>query len=277
MSQTIRILPGEFTKEQHHRLGIVAPDDWGRIWSYVALSGGSAAAITYNPGKVVRDIPVQTGTVTTAAAADTNLLVDSGEFANKGYLRGAIGVITNASGEGTGQVFQVIRRIDDDTLEIALIMDASGKRKAGNNPGWETALTTSSTFTLRLPGRVSESVATGARVRGVFQAEADLVVPTNEERYGWVLQRGLGVGDFIADPGGAAAVGVDTNVRTAASGQVRGGATGVVVGYTVYEIPDAAETGLKPMIFTIENDELSHRYPIKDKPYSRDDNGDLIL
>ncbi|MDE0011332.1 MAG: hypothetical protein OXU36_09290 [Candidatus Poribacteria bacterium] len=270
--QSIRILPGEFTKEQHHRLGVSAPDDWGRIWSYVGFSAG-----TYKPGCIVRDIAVVSGTVTTAAAKDTNLLVDSGEFANDGWLRGAIGVITNATGEGTGQVFQVIRRIDDDTLEIALITDASGKRKGGNNPGWETALTTSSTFTLRLPGRVSESIATPARVRGVFQAEDDLVVPTNEERYGWVLQRGLGVGDFIADPGGNAAMGVDTNVRTATSGQVRGGTAGVVVGYTIYEIPDAAETGLKPMIFTIENDELSHRYPIKDKPYSRDDNGELIL
>lgn len=269
--QSIRILPGEFTKEQHHRLGIVVPDDWGRIWSYVAFSAG-----TYKPGRIVRDVPVVNGTVTTAAEKGTNLLVDSGEFANDGWLRGAIGVITNATGEGTGQVFQVIRRIDDDTLEIALITDASGKRKGGNNPGWETALTTSSTFTLRLPGRVSESVATGARVRGVLQAD-ELVVPTNEERYGWVLQRGLGLGDFIADPGGGAAVGVDTNVRTAASGQVRGGSTGVVVGYTVYEIPNAAATGLKPVVFTIENDELSHRYPIKDEPYSRDDNGDLIL
>lgn len=269
--QSIRILPDEFTKEQHHRLGISAPDSWGRIWSYVGFSGG-----TYKPGRIVRDVPVVTGTVTTAAAAGTNLLVDSGEFANDGWLRGAIGVITNASGEGTGQVFQVIRRIDDDTLEIALITDASGQRKGGN-PGWETALTTSSTFTLRLPGRVSESIAAPARVRGVFQAEADLVVPTNEERYGWVLQRGLGLGDFPVDPGGNAAIGVDANVRTAASGQVRGGATGVVVGYTIYEIPDTAAAGLKPMIFTIENNELSQRYPINDEPYSRDDNGELIL
>ena len=270
--QSIRILPDDFTKEQHHRLGISAPDDWGRIWSYVAFSAG-----TYKPGRIVRDIPVVNGTVTTAAEADTNLLVDSGKFANDGWLRGAIGVITNATGEGTGQVFQVIRRIDDDTLEIALITNASGKKKNGNNPGWATALTTSSTFTLRLPGRVSESVATGARVRGVFQAEDDLIVPANEERYGWVLQRGLGLGDFPADSGDSAAISVDTNVRTAASGQVRGGSAGVVVGYTIYEIPDEAAAGLKPMIFTIENNELSHRYPITDKPYSRDDNGDLIL
>ena len=272
MGQAIRIQPDEFTKEQHHRLGLTTPDDWGRKWSYVAFSPG-----TYRQGRVVRDIPVITGTVTTAAEADTNLLVDSGEFANDGWLRGAIGVITNASGEGTGQVFQIIRRINDDTLEIALITDANGKKKGGNNPGWETALTTSSTFTLRLPGRVSESIATGARVRGVFQAEDDLVVPANEERFGWVLQRGLGLGDFPADSADYTAIGADTNVRTAASGQIRGGSAGVIVGYTIYEIPDDAGAGLKPVHFTIENDELSYRFPIKDEPYSRNDNGELVI
>lgn len=270
--QSIRVLPDEFTKEQHHRLGISAPDDWGRIWSYVAFSPG-----TYRQGRIVRDVPVTTGTVTTAAAKDTNLLKDTGEFANDGWLRGAIGIITNASGNGTGQVFQVVRRIDDDTLEIALITDASGDRKGGNNPGWKTALTASSTFTLRLPGRVSESIAAPARVRGAFQAENNLVVPANEERYGWVLQRGLGLGDFIADPGGGSDVDVDASVRTAGSGQVRGGNTGVVVGYAVAVITNATVTGVRPVQFTIENDELSYRFPVKDEPYSRDDNGELIL
>lgn len=270
--QTIQIQPDEFTKVQHQRLGVVSPDDWGRIWSYVAFSPG-----TYRPGRIVRDIPVTTGTVTTAAAKDTNKLVDSGEFANDGWLRGAIGVITNASGQGTGQVFQVLRRIDDNTLEIALISDVSGKTKGGYNPGWAEALTTSSTYSLRLPGRVSESIAAPERVRGAFQGRINLVVPANEERYGWVLQRGLGVGDFIVDPGGNANIGVDIDIRTAASGQVRGGNQGFVVGYTIYTIPDAAVTGLKPMMFTIENDELSYRYENKYEPYGDDDRGNLIL
>ena len=119
----VRIQPDEFTKEQHHRIGISVPDDWDRLWSYCMFEGGSTGT-TFNVGTFLVDaassdlITGGTGTLTRDAAIGTNLLVDADEFASKD-LRGAIGVIKD--GPGKGQTFQVLQRRDDDTLQIALL------------------------------------------------------------------------------------------------------------------------------------------------------------
>ena len=52
--QSIRIQPDEFTKEQHHRIGITTPDSWGRIWTYCMFPGGTTD-VTRQVGKVFRD------------------------------------------------------------------------------------------------------------------------------------------------------------------------------------------------------------------------------
>lgn len=278
--QTIQIQPDEFTKVQHQRLGVVSPDDWGRMWSYVAFSPG-----TYRPGRVVRDVPPSAlvsatagvGTVTQAQAVDTNQLQDTGEFANDGFLRGAIGQII--AGGGVGQVFQVIKRIDDNTLEIALINDGSGDVKGGHSPGWEVALTTSSTYQLRLPGRVSLGIAATLRKRGVFQGRKNLVVPANEERYGWVLQRGDGFGYVDEDTTSDADAGTaDDLLTTAADGELTndGATASNTVGYLTHQIANNTER-LTRVHFTIVNNELSYRFENKYEPYAKDDRGNLIL
>lgn len=277
MSQTIRILPDEFTKEQHHRVGITVPmEEGGGVWTYCMFPGGSSG-MTYPAGAVLRDSVAadllsgsnagRTGTVTEVAAVGTNLLKDTGEFASKKYLRGAIGQIVASDGEG--QKFQVINVPDDDTLEIALISNSA----SGNKPGWETALAATSEYRLWFPGLVHLSAATGSIIRGVLQAEC--VVPANEHRYGWAGQRGDL--DFKIDASGTAIGSPGTPLRSAGSGLVQGGNAGSEVGIVTLGDLTGTVDVTTPGIGAIVNDAVSYRFPIKDKPYSRDDNGDLIL
>ena len=155
--QSIRILPNEWTKEQHHRVGISVPDQWDRLWTYCMFPGG-ASGTTYNKGELLADSLSAdllgnsgVGTLTEAQAVGSNLIKDTDEFADDDF-RGAIGLIN--SNDGIGQVFQVLRIVDKDTLEIALLFEGDGKS------GWKTALTTSSTYELMFPGRVKKTPTT---------------------------------------------------------------------------------------------------------------------
>lgn len=290
--QSIRILPKEFTKEQHHRVGISVPDQWDRLWTYCMFPGGSSGT-TYNEGELLADSlsadllsSSGVGTLTEEQAVDSNLIKDTDEFADDDF-RGAIGIID--SNEGIGQVFQVLRVIDKDTLEIALLFEGDGKS------GWKTALTTSSTYELMFPGRVKKVPTTGlfAQIYRGFIQEA-LTVPAKENRYGWALQQGLGIAAHDSSdtaPVAAAfmAAGDTTDGNVEGAGLVTGtdptNVAGLLpatrksvnsVGRSPFGITLAAD-GTVPIYADIRNNMLSYRFPVKDEPYSRDDNGDLIL
>lgn len=290
--QSIRILPKEFTKEQHHRVGISVPDQWDRLWTYCMFPGGSSGT-TYNEGELLADSlsadllsSSGVGTLTEEQAVGSNLIKDTDEFTDDDF-RGAIGIID--SNEGIGQVFQVLRVIDKDTLEIALLFEGDGKS------GWKTALTTSSTYELMFPGRVKKVPTTGlfAQIYRGFIQEA-LTVPAKENRYGWALQQGLGVAAHDSSdtaPVAAAfmAAGDTTDGNVEGAGLVTGtdptNVAGLLpatrksvnsVGRSPFGITLAAD-GTVPIYADIRNNMLSYRFPVKDEPYSRDDNGDLIL
>ena len=290
--QSIRIQPKEFTKEQHHRVGISVPDQWNRLWTYCMFPGGSSGT-TYNKGELLADSLSAdllgnsgVGTLTEAQVVGSNLIKDTDEFANDDF-RGAIGLID--SNDGIGQVFQVLRVLDKDTLETALLFEGDGKS------GWKTALTTSSTYELMFPGCVKRTPITSpfAQINRGFIQEA-LTVPANENRYGWALQQGLGVAAHDSDdtaPVAAAfmAAGDTTVGNVEGAGLVTGTAPSTVagllaaarksvngVGRSPFGITLTAD-GTVPIYADIRNDMLSYRFPVKDEPYSRDDNGDLIL
>lgn len=292
--QTIRIHPDEFTKEQHHRVGIVAPDAWGRLWTYCMFAGGSTEETTLNVGELLVDAASShlignsgVGTVTSAAEAGSNVLKDTGEFAGKD-LRGAIGIIDGT--DGLGQVFQVLKVLDADTLQISLLWDGSGNRS--DNNGWITALTTSSTYEIMFPGRAVKASTTNpflALNRGVIQQ--GLTVPAQEVRYGWILQQGLGIvahntsSDAIAhasflgagnDTAGAveAATLVSGTAPTTTAGVLSAARLGVnAVARGLFSIDDTTV----PAYIDIKNNLLSYRFTIKDDPYSRNDQGELVL
>ena len=306
--QSIRILPDEFTKEQHHRVGISVPDQWNRLWTYCMFPAG-----TYNAGELLRDSvaadllgtygtsePNVTHTVSEAAEVGSNVLKDTtADFTFDKYLRGAIGAIVE--GAGFGQVFQVLR-VQDNELEIALISDSDGDAAGSQRSAWEVALTTASKYRLGFPGRVLKgwnSGGTGAGSdsvsRGVIQE--GLTVPTSEVRYGWALQRGLGHGKT---EGTNEALTTGTPVIPAAGGHLKasnlfsgtaptntaGALTAIralakTVGTAalgnVLSASGNTDDRLAPIHFDIRNTALSYRFPVKDEPYSRDDNGELVL
>lgn len=330
MSQAIRILPKEFTKEQHHRVGISAPDQWDRLWTYCMFPAGE-----YNAGELLRDTVASDifGTfgsaeatvsqaVTEAAKAGTNTLQDTtANFTFDTHLRGAIGAIVE--GAGHGQVFQVLRS-QDNTLEIALISDD------GAGSGWEVALETTSKYRLAFPGRVAKAWGSGGTgagsdsiSRGVIQA--DLTVPESEVRYGWMLQRGLGRGKT---QGSAEALVTGTPVVPAPGGLLKASDLFLetdLAGLAIPEIDPAdvlnsllaihtharsveiallnslksirrhaktvgtavlgnvrvnssdTDDRLTPIYFDIRNTALSYRFPVKNEPYSKDDDGEVVL
>lgn len=299
---SIRIQPKEFTKEQHHRVGISAPDQWDRRWTYCMFPAG-----TYNTGELLRDTvasdifsalgtaeAVVSQAITEAAEADTNILKDTTtDFTFDAHLRGAIGAIVE--GAGHGQIFQVLRS-QDNALEIALISDD------GAGGGWEVALDTTSKYRLAFPGRVAKAWGSGGAgpgtdsiSRGVIQA--DLTVPASEIRYGWTLQRGLGRGKT---QGSAEALVTGTPVVPAPGGLLKAsdlfsGTAPTDVENTLISIRRHAKTvgtavlgnvrssdsdtddRLAPIYFDIRNTALSYRFPVKDEPYSKDDDGELVL
>ena len=267
--QAIFVHDSEFTKEQHHRVGISAPDEWGRIHSYCMFHNSTSSDITFNRGEVVADRSWSSGDVTAAAAIGSRQLQDTGQFASLD-LRGALGLVHG--GPGNGQLFQVTQVIDSNTLEIGLLTDTSGNPANGYKPGWDTALTTSSDYLLRFSGSVSKAAASDNRLRGVVQGS--VTVPAGEVRYGWALQKGDGA---LRMDGSGTNPSIGGALRTAASGLVIGGTSGDIVGVcTLADIDNSSDIIIYGTV-NIENYSMSYRMTIKDKPYSKNDQGDLIL
>ena len=183
MALNINVFPEKIEEEAQHVIGITTWDRAGDLWSYVEFTPG-----TYTYGTLVADLDsgdllsTDDGTVTTAAAVDTTRLVDSGEF-NGDDFRGAIGSITG--GTGAGQNFQVVKVMDANSLEI--------RNLRRSEKGWQTALDTTSTYRIVIPGRVKTVGTANDRFRGVIQAE-NFTVPAGEFRYGFVRQTGVGEG-----------------------------------------------------------------------------------
>ena len=277
---------------------------------------GGSSGTTYNPGELLRDSVAQdllsgsgtddrVGTPTATAEIGTNQLKDTGEFANDD-LRGAIGMIV--ASDGRSQIFQVTKVVDKDTLEIALISDEDGIVDGqGTKSGWKTALATTSTYRLYFPGRVQKGIdptQENHRIipRGVMQSKA--VVPANKFRYGWALQEGIGVGKLdvsVAEEAAANSVKIGTPVVPSGSGLLKGmllptDANGTyddlgdvsndmrhaikAVGMSVLgplNVTSSSDDRLQAFYFDIRNKALSYRFPIKDEPYSTDDQGNLVL
>ena len=255
----ISTYPDKPHKEQQHIIGEEHTDRLGDLWDYVEFTPG-----TYKEGLLVRDqqqadfVANGSGTVTAAAAVGTNVLQDTGEFANKD-LRGAIGVID--SGGGIGQIFQVRSH---DTNELQIVVHGSEE----NNRGWETALTTSSTYNLTIPGRVEIASASINDVRGVVQYKDPFTVPSGELWYGYV--RRTGIGPALCDNTGTTnPIRNNRFVTPAASGLVQGvpstltvAALSYVIGRAISVNPTGADS-LIPVNFNIPNGGRSYRRPRK--------------
>lgn len=185
---TINFKDGQkFGPEQKHRLGISVPDELGDKWSYVQL------AEDVDFGEVVCDayganwIGSSVGTVTTGAAAGTNLLVDSGEFGTveDEWVVGALGYIHDGAGQGTS--FYITEHIDSDTLRVRVLGTPTGISKDGK---WPVATGTDTDYSLILPGLTFKTPSSGGRdfLRGVVQAEDG----GKKGEYGYVRQTGWG-------------------------------------------------------------------------------------
>ena len=182
-----------FTREQHHTVGMVGITPDGRRASYVEFQGGNS----YNRGMLLDDIGTPGGNAPAPRASsdvgENILRGKSGDFSAFAWndCVGAFGAIYD--GDGENQYF-VVKRMGETAGD--LVIDRWGvPEDTERSKGWTTGLTTDSRFSLRLPGRVTGPAATagpGYIFRGVIQA--DLAVPANEFRYGWVLQAGVGWG-----------------------------------------------------------------------------------
>ena len=261
------------TKDQKLRLGVTAYDNFDDRWSYVQFR----EAVEF--GDVVVDTPHTSlignsgvGTVTRAQAVGTKQLQDTGEFGtdNDKQLVGAIGYIHGGGGEGT--VFYVRRVIDDDTLEIEVLSSPTARTRGG----WPVALTTSSVYSLFMPGLVSKAPSSSPafaqlRPRGVAQAAGAA------GEYGYVKQKGWGVVTHdtsatglaagqkaisIADglvqgtPINATEAGTIANLRGAVLEEIHHS-----VG-TFHHINPAGTTDVPvPIWLDIQNEELSYRFP----------------
>lgn len=260
------------TKDQKLRLGVTAHDDFQDRWSYVQFR--TAVEL----GDVVVDTPHTSllgnsgvGTVTRAQAVDTKQLQDTGEFAadNDKQLKGAIGYIHGGGGEGT--VFYVKKVLDDNTLEIEVLSSPTGRSRGG----WPVALTTSSVYSLFVPGLVSKPPSSSPafaqlRPRGVAQAAAAA------GEYGYVKQTGWGVAMHDQSATGLSAgnkaisiadglvQGTPINATEAATvANLRGAVLEEIhhsVGVFHHVNPAGSTDVLVPLWLDIENEELSYRF-----------------
>lgn len=258
----IKILPNALQTEQQHRLGIREPDRWGDLWTYVEVPAG-----TYEEGQIFRDALSSDlisnsgiGTVTAPAEKGSRTLQDTGEFANKPYLVGAIGEIFE--GPGQGQRF-IVEGVRDNALTISI-----------NGNGWETALTTASKYKLFLPGRIVLSSGSHAFMRGVLHRKG-FTVPAGEVRYCWLKQTGnLRVkkdndgGPFVINRG-------VTTLNGLAVGT--GAAPAVIdVGTPIFGEPSGAADVLTEIKSLIDNGLLSSRMPVAREQGYTDNYGNPI-
>lgn len=261
----IRILPDALETEQQHVLGIVEPDKWGDLWSYVEFPAG-----TWVEGQTIRDAVSAdivgnsgVGTPTTAAAAETRVLKDTGEFDGKQYLTGALGEIHE--GAGQGQEFIVVKVEDADTLTISV----GGK-------GWQTALVVAtSRYKLMLPGRATVATGAHANTRGVIQRD-DFTVPANETRYGWVKQTGK---LRVKKDNSGTALALNQGVIPTTGGLAIGAGNAnnnLSIGYPLFGEPSGSSDVLTTIMGTINNRVRSYRKPVGREQGYNDNMGNPI-
>ena len=237
--------------EQQHIIGEEHPDRLGDLWDYVEFMPG-----TYREGLVVKDIAPITGTATAASEAGTNVLHDTGAFANND-LRGAIGYITG--GSGAGQTFQILTHTDDQAIVAVFNSDR-------NQHGWRAALGTNSTYALRIPGRVQADGTATRRTRGVIQHPDPFTVPAGEYRYGYVRKNGIGQG--LLDVTGGVDVAGHGLVKPTTGGLIDGAPATLtvatlsqVIGTALFGNPSGSADLLIPVDFDIKNTAVSLRRP----------------
>jgi hypothetical protein len=189
----LEIVPSPSTMdiEQKHILGSYGRDVDGRIFTYCQFTADAA------PGTIVEDqvsadlLSAAAPAVSANSAAGSRILTDAAEFVGDD-LRGALGLtMGDTIANGLGQAFWV-RSHTDDALSVvvtyAFVSNAPVRRSA--DAGWAIALVaTSTTYSLRIPGRVKASAAQPNVPRGIVQHSVDV----SEAAFGWALVKGMGV------------------------------------------------------------------------------------
>lgn len=176
-------------------LGEEVVDDRGDIWVLCQ----AAEALVY--GEVVQQqLNWLNGTITTAAAAGTFLLVDTANFASvtTADVRGAFGNTKGTFANGGNQFFRVREKIDDDTLLIYCVESSStaGVISKNSTGGWGIATTTSTTYEIWKPGRVIDAT----RLQAPFGVTNAIIATTSPFFYA----RRSGLHSCIADASDAA-------------------------------------------------------------------------
>ena len=235
-------------------LGQITPDpDGDGAWCYGQFFENG----TYEVGMAVRhatSAEIADGTVTAAAAKGTRFLEDTGEFDGDDFV-GAIGYIYE--GDGVGQSFYVTKMINADTIQIHLLSSTTGI--PSNGVGWATALTTSSKYRLRLPGRFYIADAAGDLNAGITQVKA--VVTASYKPFGYVKSQGDAFGRFD----------FDGTVPTA-GGQITVTTGGLLIGVSnsaraigrAYFAETLTADGLAPVNVNFPDWGPSHKRPLTD-------------
>ncbi len=232
-------------------LGRIVPDpDGDGAWCYGQFFENG----TYEVGMAVRhatSADVADGTATAAAAKGTRFLEDTGEFDADDFV-GAIGYIHQ--GTGAGQSFYVTKMINANKIQIHLLSDVSSI--PANGVGWATALTTSSKYRIRFPGRFYIADAIGDLNAGITKAK--IVVTAGYKPFGYVKCKGDIFGRFDAS-GTAPAAGGLVSVTT--GGLLIGSTSSRAIG-RAYFVETLAADGLAPINVNFPDWGPSHKRPL---------------
>ena len=152
----------EIHDRQIERIGATKEARNGTLYRYCRIGEAFAVGQALRQAThadLVDDSSNAKSDVTSASAKGTNKLTATGHFdkANVSY-KGALGQIVNNA--GSGQVFYVAEKLSADALRIHVISTGTDPFVSGQG-GWQTALTTSSEFSLGFPGLALKVNASG--------------------------------------------------------------------------------------------------------------------
>ena len=202
MAQGVEISRGKYADTLHETqsflLGERVKDNKTQTeWTYVRFDE------ILNLGDFVRDsitadlvavvASTQYAQVSAISAIGSNLLIDSGQFADKDYV-GAFGAIRNNA--GVGQMFYIEAMDDVNQVKIRVIATAAGRLGLGDDRGWQVALAADSQYRLRFPGAVRQGDGLRDFGRGFVQRA---IVAADLGKYGFVCNKGLCFGRFDRD------------------------------------------------------------------------------
>ena len=224
MAQGVEISRGRYADTLHETqsflLGERVKDNKTQTeWTYVRFDE------ILNLGDFVRDsitsdlVAIVASTtyaqVSAISAIGSNLLIDSGQFTDKDYV-GAFGqIIDNA---GVGQMFYIEAMDNVNQVKIRVIATAAEQLGLNDDRGWQVALAADSQYRLRFPGAVRQGDGLSDFARGFVQRA---IVAADLGKYGFVCNKGLCFGRFIADDSTAPNPG--TPYRPSANGLITGG------------------------------------------------------